>query len=55
MNYKMSFQERAKLSMEQLSKQSPVTLEEARAQAEWLKKVSKSKEKKQDSYQIKKL
>ena len=46
MNYKISFQERAKLSMEQLSKQSPVTLEEAKAQAIWLKKVSSSKIKK---------
>ena len=43
MNYKISFQERAKLSMEQLSKQSPVTLEEARAQAKWLKEMSASK------------
>jgi len=47
MNYKLSFQERAKISMEQLSKQKPVTLEEARAQAEHLRKASQSKEKKQ--------
>jgi hypothetical protein len=40
MNYKISFQERAKLSMEQISKQPAVTLEEARAQAEWLKNSS---------------
>lgn len=47
MNYKISFQERAKLGMEILSKQSPVTLEKARAQAERLSEVSKSKVKKQ--------
>ena len=33
----MSFQERAKLSLEQLSKQSPVTLEMARNQVQKLK------------------
>ena len=43
----MSFAERAKLSMELLSKQPPVTLEETRKQAQWLKKVSTSKKKKQ--------
>jgi hypothetical protein len=32
--------------MEQLSKQLPVTLEEARAQAEWLKNSSISSDKK---------
>ena len=42
----MSFAERAKLSMELLSKQPPITLEEARAQAQWLKRVSVSKKKK---------
>ncbi|GAA6766798.1 hypothetical protein [Flavobacterium johnsoniae] len=46
MNYKISFQERAKLGMEILSKQSPVTLEKARAQAERLSQASKSKVKK---------
>ena len=46
MNYTISFQERAKLGLEQLSKQSPVTLEEGRAQAGRLKQASKSKEKK---------
>jgi len=30
MNYTISFQERVKLAMEQLSKQSPVTLENAK-------------------------
>jgi hypothetical protein len=49
MNYNVSFQERAKLSMEQLSKQSPVTLAEAKAQAIWLKNSSTSKNKKQKS------
>ncbi len=43
----MSFQERAKLSLEQLSKQSPVTLEMARNQAQKLKAQSKSENKKQ--------
>ena len=47
MNYKISFQERARLGMEILSKQSPTTLEKARAQAERLSQASKSKEKKQ--------
>ncbi|MDN4014675.1 hypothetical protein QX233_19550 [Chryseobacterium gambrini] len=46
MNSNISFQERAKLSMEILSKQSPVTLEEAKKQAGWLQKKSISKEKK---------
>jgi hypothetical protein len=46
MNYKISFQERAKLSMEQISKQSPVTLEIASEQALWLKKETTSKNKK---------
>ena len=47
MNYKISFQERAKLGMEMLSRRLPVTLEEARDQAERLRKASLSKEKKQ--------
>jgi hypothetical protein len=46
MNYKISFQERAKLGMEVLSKQSPVTLEKARAQVARLKEESQSKVKK---------
>jgi hypothetical protein len=33
----MSFQERARLGMEQISKQEPVTLEEIRAQVLWVK------------------
>ncbi len=47
MNYKLSFQERAKIGLEQLAKQKPVTIEEARAQAERLRKASQSKDKKQ--------
>lgn len=47
MKYDISFEERAKLSMEQLSKQQPVTLAEAKAQAKWLKTSSTSKNKKQ--------
>ena len=43
----MSFSERARLSTAQLSKQSPTTLEEAKRQAQWLKKISLSKKKKQ--------
>lgn len=49
MNYEMSFQERAKLAMELLSKQSPVTLTMARNQAKRLKTKSKSENKKQRS------
>ena len=45
MNYKMSFQELAMLQKEQLSKQRPVTLEEAKAQAKRIEKsMLKSKE-----------
>ena len=43
----MSFQERARLSLELLSKQSPVTLEMARNQVQKLKTQSKSENKKQ--------
>ena len=42
----MTFQELTKLSMEQLSKQPPVTLDEMRAQAQWVKEKSSSKQKK---------
>ncbi len=41
-----SFQERAKLGMEKLSKQSPNTLEKAREQAQRLKDQSATKSKK---------
>ncbi|WP_374443593.1 hypothetical protein [Epilithonimonas sp.] len=47
MNYNISFQDRAKLSLELLSKQSSVTLQEAKNQAKRLSKTSTSKEKKQ--------
>lgn len=43
MKYTMSFQERAKLALEQLSKQSPVTLTMAKKQAQLLKTRSISK------------
>lgn len=43
----MSFQERARLGLEQLYKQSPVTLEMARNQVQKLKVQSKSENKKQ--------
>lgn len=45
MNYKISFSERAKLAQNLLSKQLPVSLEEAKEQAQWLKKVSSSESK----------
>jgi len=38
MKLKLTFQERAKLAMEALGKHQPVTLNQARAQALWLKK-----------------
>jgi hypothetical protein len=47
MKYSVSFQERLRLSMMQLSNQSPVTLEEARQQAQWIKRASTAKAKKQ--------
>ena len=47
MNYNISFAEMGRLGMELLSKQPPVTLEKARAQAKRLKEASRSKEKKQ--------
>ena len=43
----MSFQERSKLGLEELSKQSPVTLAKARNQAQALKIQSASSNKKQ--------
>jgi hypothetical protein len=49
MNFKISFQERAKLGMEMLSKRLPVTLEEAKAQSKRLSEASKSIVKKQRS------
>ena len=47
MSYTISFQERAKLGSEELSKQQPVTLTMAKKQVEFLKKKSISKNKKQ--------
>ncbi len=49
MNYKISFQECAKIGMELLSKRLPVTLEDAKLQAMQLKTASKSNLKKQRS------
>lgn len=49
MNYKISFQERAKLGMELLSKRQPVTLKQAREQAQRIKRQSTTKNKKQKS------
>lgn len=46
MNYRISFQERVKLGMEELSNQSPVTLAMARKQAQTLKTLSSSGNKK---------
>ncbi len=43
----MSFQERAKLGLELLSKQSPITLTKARSQAQKLKTQSTTNKKKQ--------
>jgi hypothetical protein len=46
MSCAMSFQERAKLGMEQLSKQQPVSLKEAREQVKWLKAKSTERNRK---------
>lgn len=46
MNYTISFQERAKLGLEELSNQSPVTLAMAIKQVQKLKAQSKSENKK---------
>ena len=45
-NFMMSFLERARLGSEQLSEQLPVTLKDAREQAEKLRSESTSKSKK---------
>ncbi len=42
----MDFKERAKIAKELLSKQTPVTLEQAREQVQWLKTISSSNLKK---------
>ena len=49
MNYNISFQEMAKLGMEIVSKQPPVSLVAAKKQVEKLKKLSTQKNKKQRS------
>jgi hypothetical protein len=49
MKYNVSFQERAKLGMAQISKQPSVTLQAARNQALWIKQISTSSAKKQRS------
>ncbi len=46
MNYKISFQELAEAQKAVLSKQQPVSLEQARKQVETLKKSSSQKKKK---------
>lgn len=43
MNYKITFQEMAQLGIELLKKQPPVTLDEAKAQAKWLKEQGGTK------------
>jgi len=47
MNYTLSFEERSKSGLEQLSKQSPVTLALARKQAQQFQSKSISKNNKQ--------
>jgi len=47
MNYEMSFQERARLAAEHLSKQKPTTYEKAKAQAMWVQTAFAKKKKKQ--------
>jgi hypothetical protein len=46
MDCKITFKERVALAVMQLSKQKPVTLEEAKKKVLWLKKNSLSKNKK---------
>ncbi len=48
MNYKMSFQERARLGMEMLAKQRPFTLEEKREQVIRVKIRGSSKNKEEE-------
>ena len=48
MNLNISFEERAKLSAIILSKQHPVTIVEARKQAQWLKTNTTKKKKKRN-------
>lgn len=47
MNYNITFQERTTLAMMHLSKQLPVSLEQAKKQAKQIKENTKTKKKKQ--------
>ncbi len=47
MNYNISFEEKAKLATELLSKQSPISYEKALKQVQWLKQNSIANKKKQ--------
>ncbi len=47
MNYKISFKERAHMAKQALSKQQPVTLEQAKKQVEKLLLMSSQKNRKQ--------
>ncbi|HEY5408712.1 MAG TPA: hypothetical protein VIJ92_16575 [Ginsengibacter sp.] len=47
MNYKISFQEMSEMGQKILSKQSPITLKQAKEQVERLKLLSVKKNKKQ--------
>jgi hypothetical protein len=49
----MTFQERSKLGMEKLSKQSPITLEKAKKQAQLLKEQKINFQKEQSTLQQK--
>ena len=52
MNYNISFKERAKLAMENLSKQSPVSYEKAIQQVQRLKEMSQTNQKKRRDWYI---
>lgn len=49
----MTFQERSKLGMEKLSKQSPITLDKAKKQVQLLKEQKNQFPKKQSTHQQK--
>ncbi len=49
MNCKISFQERAVLATDQLYRQLPITLEQAKEQVLWLRKNTKTKQNKRSS------
>lgn len=46
LKYNVSFQEMAKLGIEQLSKQPPISIEKAREQVLWLNNPNSAKKKK---------